>query len=222
VEIWISSRDLGVKAAPPVLLMPSTMRWPSGASWSRPTVRADEGNLDRLSHAAGFPYPAALDDAMAVWGELVKTNDPKGAAAGRTPRSSHPAMSAFPGRVTGSACTSSFSRLARRSLALRPAHSRGHQFVTRYPKASDIPSPPCLLRLLPAGANRRVGLAPTGKRRLVTAHPHCSHPRISLNTSPATGGCARRFRPRRRQLGGYALALRRQNRRSCATISSGL
>jgi hypothetical protein len=24
--------------------------------------------------------------------------------------------------------------------------------------------------LLPAGANRRVGLAPTGKRRLVTAH----------------------------------------------------
>jgi hypothetical protein len=61
------------------------------------------------------------------------------------------------------------------SLALRPAHSRGHQFVTRYPKASDISSPPCLLRLLPAGANRRVGLAPTGKRRLVTAHPHCRH-----------------------------------------------
>src|SRR6516225_9927992 len=24
-----------------------------------------------------FPYPAALDDAMAVWRELVKTNDPK-------------------------------------------------------------------------------------------------------------------------------------------------
>jgi hypothetical protein len=61
------------------------------------------------------------------------------------------------------------------SLALRPAHSRGHHFVTRYPKASDISSPPCLLRLLPAGANRRVGLAPTGKRRLVTAHPHSSH-----------------------------------------------
>src|SRR6476660_4684491 len=53
-----------------------------------------------------------------------------GAAAGRIPRSSRPAMSAFPGRVTGSACTSSFSRLARRLLALRPAHSRGHQFVT--------------------------------------------------------------------------------------------
>src|SRR6478672_7867971 len=103
-----------------------------------------------------------------------------GAAAGRSPRSSHPAVSAFPGRVTGSACTSSFSRLARRSLALRPAHSRGHHFVTRYPKASDISSPPCLLRLLPAGANRRVGLAPTGKRRLVTAHPLSSHWPLSI------------------------------------------
>jgi hypothetical protein len=47
--------------------------------------------------------------------------------------------------------------------------------VTRYPKASDISSPPCLLRLLPAGANRRAGLAPAGKRRLVTAHPHGRH-----------------------------------------------
>src|SRR5437588_7832664 len=35
------------------------------------------------------------------------------------------------GRGAGSACTSTFSRLARRSLALRPAHSRCHQFVTR-------------------------------------------------------------------------------------------
>jgi hypothetical protein len=37
-------------------------------------------------------------------------------------------------------------------------------------KASAISLPPCLLRLLPAGANRRVGLAPTGKRRLFRAH----------------------------------------------------
>src|SRR5215813_10425484 len=34
---------------------------------------------------------------------------------------------------------------------------------------SSMPAP------LPAGANRRVGLAPTGKRRLVTAHPLCRH-----------------------------------------------
>ena len=39
-----------------------------------------------------------------------------------------------------------------------------------------FPSCDSVLRLLPAGANRRVGLAPTGKRRLVTAHPHCGHP----------------------------------------------
>src|SRR5580704_11730301 len=53
-----------------------------------------------------------------------------GAAAGRNPRSSHPAVAAFPDSAVGSACTSTFSRLARRSLALRPAHSRGHQVVT--------------------------------------------------------------------------------------------
>jgi hypothetical protein len=36
----------------------------------------------------------------------------------------NPAVSAFPGMAAGSACTSSFSRFAQRSLALRPAHSR--------------------------------------------------------------------------------------------------
>ena len=55
-----------------------------------------------------------------------------GAASGRRLRSSHPAVSAFPERVVGSACTSSFSRLAQRSLALRPAHSRRHLNVTCY------------------------------------------------------------------------------------------
>src|SRR5258705_12241510 len=57
-------------------------------------------------------------------------------------RSLHPAVSAFPERVVGSACASSFSRLARRSLALRPAHSGRHPFVTRYPKASATSLPP--------------------------------------------------------------------------------
>ena len=55
-------------------------------------------------------------------------------------------------------------------LALRPAHSRGHQFRDRYPGASDISSPPCLPRLLPAGAVAGRGLHPLEKRRLVTAH----------------------------------------------------
>jgi hypothetical protein len=54
-----------------------------------------------------------------------------GAAAGRILRSAHPAVSAFPERVVGSACALSFSRIAQRSLALRPAHSRCHLFVTR-------------------------------------------------------------------------------------------
>ena len=93
-----------------------------------------------------------------------------GAAAGRTLRSSRPPVSAFPEPTIGSACTSSFSRLARRSLTLRPAHSHGHQIRDRYPKASDISSPPCLLRLLPAGAVAGRVLHPLEKRRLVTAH----------------------------------------------------
>ena len=65
-----------------------------------------------------------------------------GAASGRTASLIHPAVSAFPERVIGSACASSVSRLTRRSLALRPAHSRGHLVVTRYPKASAISLPP--------------------------------------------------------------------------------
>jgi hypothetical protein len=64
----------------------------------------------------------------------------------------HPSVSAFPDSTIGSARTSSFSRLARRLLTLRPAHSRSHQIRDRYPGDSDISSPPCLLRSLPAGA----------------------------------------------------------------------
>src|ERR1700720_2055606 len=139
------------------------LRHPSAPGLSLAGVR-----LIIPDHASGLPVLRALSLCTCC-------RHYPGAAAGRTPRSSHPAVSAFPGRVAGSACTSSFSRLAQRLLALRPAHSRGHQFVTRYPKASDISSPPCLLRLLPAGANRRVGLAPTGKRRLVTAHTLSGH-----------------------------------------------
>jgi len=59
------------------------------------------------------------------------------------------------------------------SLALRPAHSRGHQFVTRYPGfrhfVSSMPAP-----VASGGSGCRVGLAPTGKRRLSTAHTHSS------------------------------------------------
>src|SRR5215831_12497348 len=86
-----------------------------------------------------------------------------------------PSVSAFPDSTFGSACISTFSRIARRLLALRPAHSRGHQFRDRYPGASDISSPPCLPRLLPAGAVAGRGLHPLDKRRLVTAHVGSCH-----------------------------------------------
>src|SRR6476620_7635273 len=42
--------------------------------------------------------------------------------------------------------------------------------VNPNPGASDISSPPCLPRLLPAGAVAGRGLHPLEKRRLVTAH----------------------------------------------------
>src|SRR5215472_11802300 len=102
-----------------------------------------------------------------------------------------PSVSAFPDSTFGSACTSTFSRIARRLLALRPAHSRGHQFRDRYPGASDISSPPCLPRLLPAGAVAGRGLHPLDKRRLVTAHVEsCPSPSLSevalLSHSPCS------------------------------------
>ena len=50
-----------------------------------------------------------------------------GAASGRIGFARNPAVSAFPDMAVGSACALSFSRFARRSLALRPAHSRCHR-----------------------------------------------------------------------------------------------
>src|SRR5215468_4178261 len=56
-----------------------------------------------------------------------------------------------------------FTHVAAYTLARSPIRGR-------YPKASDTSSPPCLLRLLPAGAGAGRGLHPLGKRRLLTAH----------------------------------------------------
>ena len=55
-----------------------------------------------------------------------------GAADGRLSSLCHPTVSAFPGTTARSARTITFSRFAQRSLALRPAHSRSHQFVARF------------------------------------------------------------------------------------------
>ena len=109
-----------------------------------------------------------------------------GAAVGRRLRSSHPAVTAFPENVVGSACTSSFSRLARRSLTLRPAHSRCHQFVARLPEGfrhfvTSMPAP-----VASGWSGCRVGLAPTGKRRLLTAHVESSNSQ-PLAAAPSAG-----------------------------------
>src|SRR5437588_2688062 len=79
--------------------------------------------VDHPDHALGLPVLRALSLCTCC-------RQYPGAAAGRSPRSSHPAVAAFPDSAVGSACTSTFSRLARRSLALRPAHLRGRQVVT--------------------------------------------------------------------------------------------
>ncbi len=98
-----------------------------------------------------------------------------GAATRRRLRSSHPAVSAFPEIAVGSACTSSFSRLARRSLALRPAHSRRHLYVTSYTEGFSHFVTSMTAPVASGWSVRRVGLAPTGKRRLLTAHANSGH-----------------------------------------------
>src|SRR4030088_3279973 len=60
---------------------------------------------------------------------------------------------------------SAFTRVAACTLARSP------YFVTRYPKASDISSPPCLLRLLPAGAVAGWDLHPLKSAAFHGAHP---------------------------------------------------
>ena len=76
-------------------------------------------------HAKGLPVLRALSLCTCC-------RHYPGTATGGTALLIRPVMSAFPGRVAGSACASTFSRLSQRSLALRPAHSRCHQFVARF------------------------------------------------------------------------------------------
>jgi hypothetical protein len=75
----------------------------------------------------------------------------------------------FPG-LEGAACTSSFSRHAQRSLALRPAHSRGHLYVTSYTEGFSHFVTSMTAPVVSGWSGRRVGLPPIGKRRLLTAH----------------------------------------------------
>src|SRR6201997_4458142 len=108
------------------------LRHPSAPSLSLTGVR-----LIIPDHALGLPVLRALSLCTCC-------RHYPGAAVGRLPRPSHPAMSAFPDSTVGSACTSSFSRFARRSLALRPAHSRGDPILTAIPGVPTIFLPPSL------------------------------------------------------------------------------
>src|ERR1700727_3409241 len=64
----------------------------------------------------------------------------------------------------------SFSGIAQRSLALRPAHLRRHLYVTCYTEGSSHFVTSMTAPVASGWSGCRVGLAPTGKRRLFTAH----------------------------------------------------
>src|SRR5260370_18222268 len=67
--------------------------------------------------------------------------------------------------------------LAPRSLALRPAHSRRHRYVTGYTEGFSHFVTSMTAPVASGWSVRRVGLAPTGKRRLLTAHTFSGHSR---------------------------------------------
>src|SRR5208283_2282475 len=93
------------------------------------------------------------------------------------------------------ACTSSFSRLARRSLGLRPAHSRRHLYVTSYTEGFSHFVTSMTAPVASGWSVRRVGLAPTGKRRLLTAHARSGRSRsawrigVKSTSLGVSGGC---------------------------------
>ena len=96
---------------------------------ARPSSLAASGYdpvIPDLDHALGLPVLRALSFMCTCCRQYP------GAATGRRLRSSRPAVSAFPEVAVRSACTSTFSELARRSLELRPAHSRRPLYVTSY------------------------------------------------------------------------------------------
>jgi hypothetical protein len=99
-----------------------------------------------------------------------------GAATGGTAsliRPSHVSLPRYGSRVglrivLFEAC-SAFTRVTACTLALSP------YFVTRYPKASATSFSSIAAPVASGWSGCRVGFAPTGKRRLLTAHARCGH-----------------------------------------------
>ena len=126
-------------------------------------------------HAKGLPVLRALSLCTCC-------RHYPGTATGGTASPIRPVMSAFPEMAVGSACALSFSRLAQRSLTLRPAHSRCHQFVARFTRRLQTfrhlhACSGCFrLERLPGGACTRWKAPPF----------HGAHPLQSLGPAPAT------------------------------------
>jgi hypothetical protein len=78
----------------------------------------------------GHPWPR-IGASRVAYAFLVCMPPPLPRCSGQVYSSlkTRPSVSAFPGPTAGSACASSFSRLAQRSLTLRPTHSHGHLYV---------------------------------------------------------------------------------------------
>jgi len=131
------------------------LRHPSAPGLSLTGVR-----LIIPDHASGFPVLRALSLCTCC-------RHYPGAAEGRTPSlvPAHPYQPS-PEGVPGRPAHRPFRGLLSVHSRCGPHTRAGHQFVARYPKASDISSPPCLLRLLPAGA-----MSPGGPRTHWKAPP---------------------------------------------------
>ncbi len=135
-------------------------------------LSATPGRPDPPSPASGWSSPTTPQGLPVLRALSLCTccRHYPGTATGGTASLVRPVVSTFPDRVVGSACALTLSRLARRSLGLRPAHSRCHQFVARLTEGfrhfvTSLPAP-----VASGWSGCRVGLAPTGKRRLFTAH----------------------------------------------------
>ena len=76
--------------------------------------------VDTTDHAIGLPVLRAFPSCV----HAVATTPAQ--RLGALLCSPHPVLSAFPALAGRSACATSFSRIAQRSLALRPAHSLDH------------------------------------------------------------------------------------------------
>jgi len=104
-----------------------------------------------------------------------------GAATGGTTSLIRPVISAFPERVVGSACASPFRGLLSLHSRYGPLTRAATISWHAYPKASDISSPPCLLRCF------RLERFPGGPRTHWKASPfHGARPmRSTDNSDPA-------------------------------------